>query len=31
MWQVSRVAKVAVKASGEVAVVRAIYVIAGEK
>jgi hypothetical protein len=31
MWQVNRGAKVTLKASGEVAVVRAIYVIAGEK
>jgi len=31
MWQVSRGTKVTLKASGEVAVVRAIYVIAGKK
>jgi hypothetical protein len=31
MWQVNRGAKVTLKASGEVVVVRAIYVIAGEK
>jgi hypothetical protein len=31
MWQVNRGAKVTLKASGEVAVVRAIYVIAGQK
>lgn len=31
MWQVNRGAKVTLKASGEVAVLRAIYVIAGEK
>ena len=31
MWQVNRGAKVTLKASGEVAVIRAIYLIAGEK
>ena len=31
MWQVNRETKVTLKASGEVAVVRTIYVVAGQK